>query len=155
MPGFEFPLEMHPRFTAMMPNPSWSDLIRISLAARMGARTRPIIRRRGVSGSTNPAHQLERNSADLNLISGESGIGKSRLARTLAERISGESYTPLHLQCSPFHTNIALYPIIEHFERVAGFTAYCRWVACSPSAGAQRKAGPRRIMSSSATCGQT
>ncbi len=102
-----------------------------------------------------PAYQQERNSADLNLISGEPGIGKSRLARTLAEQIASKSYTPIRLQCSPFHTDRALYPFIEHFERVAGFTAYCRWAACSPSAGAQRKAGPRRIMSSSATCGQT
>ena len=81
----------------------------------MGARTRSIIRRRGVSGSTNPAYQQERNSADLNLISGEPGIGKSRLARALAERIAGESYTPIRLQCSPFHTDRAIYPFIEHF----------------------------------------
>ena len=38
------------------------------------------------------------------LISGEPGIGKSRLAAALAERIAGEPYTRLRYQCSPYHT---------------------------------------------------
>jgi class 3 adenylate cyclase/predicted ATPase len=55
------------------------------------------------------------------LISGEPGIGKSRLAAALEERIASEPYTPLHYQCSPYHTNSALYPIIAQLERAAGF----------------------------------
>src|SRR5262249_31866568 len=44
------------------------------------------------------------------LISGEAGIGKSRLAAALAERVAGEPHTRLRYQCSPYHTNSALGP---------------------------------------------
>ncbi len=57
------------------------------------------------------------------LISGEPGIGKSRLVATLAERIAGEPHTRLRYQCSPYHTNSALRPFIAQLERAAGFKA--------------------------------
>src|SRR5215472_10479113 len=57
------------------------------------------------------------------LISGEPGIGKSRLVAALAERITGEPYTRLRYQCSPYHTNSALRPFISQLERAAGFKA--------------------------------
>ena len=57
------------------------------------------------------------------LISGEPGIGKSRLVAALEERIADEPYTPLRYQCSPHHTNSALYPFIAQLERAAGFKA--------------------------------
>ena len=55
------------------------------------------------------------------LLSGEPGIGKSRLVRTLRERLSGEAHTPLRYQCSPYHVNSALRPVIDQLERAAGF----------------------------------
>jgi hypothetical protein len=55
------------------------------------------------------------------LVSGEPGIGKSRLAQTLVERLSGEPYTRLRLFCSPHHQDSALYPTITQLERAAGF----------------------------------
>jgi predicted ATPase/class 3 adenylate cyclase len=55
------------------------------------------------------------------LISGEAGIGKSRLAMALAERIAGEPHTRLRYQCSPYHTNSALRPMIAQLERAADF----------------------------------
>ena len=57
------------------------------------------------------------------LISGEPGIGKSRLAAALAERIADEPHTRLRYQCSPYHTNSALRPFIAQLERAAGFKA--------------------------------
>jgi class 3 adenylate cyclase/tetratricopeptide (TPR) repeat protein len=57
------------------------------------------------------------------LISGEPGIGKSHLAAALAQRITGEPYTWLRYQCSPYHTNSALRPFIAQLERAAGFKA--------------------------------
>ena len=54
------------------------------------------------------------------LISGEAGLGKSRLALTLAERLADEPHTRLRYQCSPYHTNSALHPFIMQFERAAG-----------------------------------
>jgi len=57
------------------------------------------------------------------LISGEPGIGKSRLVAALAERIAGEPHTRLRYQCSPYDTNSALRPFIAQLERAAGFKA--------------------------------
>ena len=55
------------------------------------------------------------------LVSGEPGIGKSRLAQTLFERLAGEPHTRLRLFCSPHHQDSALYPTITQLERAAGF----------------------------------
>jgi class 3 adenylate cyclase/tetratricopeptide (TPR) repeat protein len=57
------------------------------------------------------------------LISGEAGIGKSRLAAAVAERIASEPHTRLRYQCSHYHTNSALRPFIAQLERAAGFKA--------------------------------
>ena len=54
------------------------------------------------------------------LISGEAGIGKSRLTAELLERLAGEPHTRLRNFCSPQHTDSALYPIIRQMERAAG-----------------------------------
>jgi class 3 adenylate cyclase/predicted ATPase len=55
------------------------------------------------------------------LISGEPGIGKSRLTVALSEHIGGESHTRLRYFCSPHHQDSALYPFISQLERAAGF----------------------------------
>jgi class 3 adenylate cyclase/tetratricopeptide (TPR) repeat protein len=56
------------------------------------------------------------------LISGEPGIGKSRLTQVLREQLAHEPYVALYYQCSPYHLNSALYPITEQLEFAAGFT---------------------------------
>src|SRR5262249_23501400 len=53
----------------------------------------------------------------------EPGIGKSRLAAALAERIAGEPHTRLRYQCSPYHSNSALRPFIAQLERASGVKA--------------------------------
>jgi class 3 adenylate cyclase/predicted ATPase len=53
------------------------------------------------------------------LISGEAGIGKSRLTAEFLERLPGEPHTRLRYFCSPQHSDSALYPIIGHLERAA------------------------------------
>ena len=55
------------------------------------------------------------------LLSGEAGIGKSRLTAALLERLAGEPHTLLRYFCSPQHTDSALYPVISQMERAAGF----------------------------------
>jgi class 3 adenylate cyclase len=55
------------------------------------------------------------------LLSGEAGIGKSRLTAALLERIATEPHTRLRYFCSPQHTDSALFPIISQMERAAGF----------------------------------
>jgi hypothetical protein len=55
------------------------------------------------------------------LLSGEPGIGKSRLTAALMERLASEPHTRLRYFCSPQHTDSALYPVIGQMERAAGF----------------------------------
>ena len=55
------------------------------------------------------------------LISGEPGIGKSRLTAALSEHIGTEPHTRLRYFCSPHHQDSALYPFIAQLERAAGF----------------------------------
>ncbi|MBV9531068.1 MAG: AAA family ATPase [Bradyrhizobium sp.] len=54
------------------------------------------------------------------LLSGEPGIGKSRVTVAIMEQIAAESHTRLRYLCSPQHTDSALYPIAEQMERAAG-----------------------------------
>jgi class 3 adenylate cyclase/tetratricopeptide (TPR) repeat protein len=68
-------------------------------------------------------HLAWKGEGQVVLISGEPGIGKSRLAAALAERIAGEPHTRLRYQCSPYHANSALRPFIAQLERAAGFKA--------------------------------
>jgi len=55
------------------------------------------------------------------LISGEPGIGKSRLAAALRERLEGEDLTRLRFFTSPHHQESALYPFVAQLERAARF----------------------------------
>jgi class 3 adenylate cyclase len=55
------------------------------------------------------------------LLSGEPGIGKSRLTAALLERIASEPHTRLRYFCSPQRTDSALYPVISQMERAARF----------------------------------
>jgi class 3 adenylate cyclase/predicted ATPase len=58
----------------------------------------------------------------LVLLSGEAGIGKSRLTAALLERLATEPHTRLRYFCSPQHTDSAFYPITSQMERAAGLT---------------------------------
>ena len=63
------------------------------------------------------------------LLSGEPGIGKSRLTAALLEAIAPEPHTRLRNFCSPQHTDSALYPTIGQIERAAGFSRDDSWQA--------------------------
>jgi class 3 adenylate cyclase/tetratricopeptide (TPR) repeat protein len=55
------------------------------------------------------------------LLSGEPGIGKSRILSTLRERLEGQGAQALRFQCSPYYINSAFWPIIDNFERALKF----------------------------------
>jgi class 3 adenylate cyclase/tetratricopeptide (TPR) repeat protein len=56
------------------------------------------------------------------LVSGEPGIGKSRLVAALSQHIASDPHTRLRYFCSPYHQHSALYPFIAQLERAARFT---------------------------------
>ena len=55
------------------------------------------------------------------LISGEAGIGKSRLIQGLRDRVAKSDHIRIRYQCSPYHANSTLYPTIQQLARAAGF----------------------------------
>ena len=65
--------------------------------------------------------QAKAGNGRVVLISAEPGVGKSRLAEALAERIAVEPHIRLRYFCSPHHQDSALYPVIAQMERAAGF----------------------------------
>ena len=64
--------------------------------------------------------KAKRGAGQVVLLSGEPGIGKSRLTAALLERVASEPHTRLRYFCSPQHTESAFYPIISQTERAAG-----------------------------------
>lgn len=65
--------------------------------------------------------QAKTGEGQVMVLSGEPGLGKSRLVREIETWIGDEPYSRILHQCSPYHTNSALYPVIEWLERAAGF----------------------------------
>src|SRR5271169_3427188 len=55
------------------------------------------------------------------ILTGEPGIGKSRITAALHERIEGDKHTRLRYFCSSHHQDSAFYPVIAQLQRAAGF----------------------------------
>jgi predicted ATPase len=66
--------------------------------------------------------RAQRGEGQVVLLSGEPGIGKSRLVQELKDQLAREGVTRIEFRCSPYHQNSALYPIIEHLQRLLQFT---------------------------------
>jgi class 3 adenylate cyclase len=64
--------------------------------------------------------QAKAGEGQLVLLSGEAGIGKSRLAHGIIDAISSEQHIRVSYQCSPYHTGSPLYPVIQQLMFTAG-----------------------------------
>ena len=62
--------------------------------------------------------QVKEGRGQVVLLSGEPGIGKSRLAYTLKEQVTSEGSLLFEAHCSPYHQHSALYPLIEVLQRM-------------------------------------
>ena len=65
--------------------------------------------------------RAQEKEGQLVLLSGEPGIGKSRILNTLRERLEAGGAKCLRFQCSPYYVNSALWPSIANFERALKF----------------------------------
>src|SRR4029077_4188934 len=65
--------------------------------------------------------RAQQGEGQVVLLSGEPGIGKSRLLQELKDELAHEGVTRIEFRCSPYHQNSALYPIIEHLQRLLQF----------------------------------
>jgi predicted ATPase len=65
--------------------------------------------------------QAKTGAGQVVLLSGEAGIGKSRMVQELKEHVITEGATRIEFRCSPYHQNSAFYPIIEHLQRLLQF----------------------------------
>lgn len=65
--------------------------------------------------------QAQDGEGQVVLLSGEPGIGKSRILSTLRERLEAQGAGALRFQCSPYYVNSAFHPTIDNFERALKF----------------------------------
>jgi predicted ATPase/class 3 adenylate cyclase len=92
-------------------------------AIRAGAAT-PLIGRAHEMGLLLDRWRLARQrEGQVVTLIGEAGIGKSRLIEALQGAVAAEPHGLLYWQCSPYHNDNALYPVIHHISRNAGFVS--------------------------------
>jgi predicted ATPase/class 3 adenylate cyclase len=113
--GFERPIHV------------WRVLAPGSVSSRFEARTSsqltPLVNRQAELRLLHKQYsKAKRGKGQVVVISGEPGIGKSRLVEALRTRLAGERYGFLSFQCSSYHTSSALHPVIHYLEHASGIT---------------------------------
>jgi class 3 adenylate cyclase/predicted ATPase len=110
------------------PAPAWLVLRRSAVESRFealrgSALSRLIGRDEEIELLLRRWERAKAGDGQVVLISGEPGIGKSRLSAALAERLHGEPHLRLRYFCSPYYQDSALYPFIDQLGRAAGFAS--------------------------------
>ena len=111
-----FPEPIHPYQVV------WESAVESRFEALHGATPTPLVgREEEVDLLQRHWHRAKSGEGRVVLLSGEPGIGKSRLTVALQERLQNEPHTRLRYFCSPHHQDSALHPTIAQLERAAGF----------------------------------
>src|ERR1700726_3050488 len=108
------------------PVPAWRVLRPSSVASRFealrGAALTPLVGRdEEIDLLLRRWTRAKAGDGQVVLISGEPGLGKSRITAALEERLDAEPHLRLRYFCSPYHQDSALYPFIDQLERASGF----------------------------------
>ena len=107
------------------PQPAWQVLGESAMLSRFEAlrsgETPLIGREEEIALLVRRWQHVKSGEGRVVLISGEPGIGKSRLTAALSEHIGTDPHTRLRYFCSPHHQDSALHPFITQLERAAGF----------------------------------
>ena len=91
-------------------------------AARAGYRPLPIVGRdQELVLVMERWRQAKAGEGQVVLLTGEAGIGKSRIVAALLDTLADEPHVPIRNQCSPYHTDSSLRPVIQHLGFAAGF----------------------------------
>ena len=108
------------------PVPAWAVLRRSSIESRFEAlrsgQTPLVGRTDEFELMFRRWQQVKSGQGRVVILTGEPGIGKSRITVALQEHLQGEAHTRLRNFCSPHHQDTALHPLIGRLERAAGFT---------------------------------
>jgi class 3 adenylate cyclase/tetratricopeptide (TPR) repeat protein len=106
------------------PVPAWRVCGEASVESRFAANRTgdlPLIGRAHEMGLMRERWHLARQGeGQIVTVIGEAGIGKSRTIEALHEELAGEAHERINLQCSPYHSDSALYPVIQYLNRAAG-----------------------------------
>ena len=93
-------------------------------AARQSGRAAPIVGRDQELGLLLERwRQATGSEGQAILLTGEAGIGKSRISEAVVEAVARESHFLLRYQCSPYHADSTLYPVVQQLGHAARFSA--------------------------------
>lgn len=111
------------------PQPAWQVLRAVSTGSRFegtrGVVTGPLVGRQAEFDVLSRCWQRTvQGEGGVVLLSGEPGIGKSRLVLALQDRLEGQ-HAFLRYDCSPLHANSAFYPVIRHLAQAACIEPAC------------------------------
>jgi len=108
------------------PVPAWQVLRPSAVASRFealrGSALTPLIgREEEIDLLLRRWVRAQAGDGQVVLISGEPGIGKSRITGELERRLDAEPHIPLRYFCSPYHQDSALFPFVDQLGRASGF----------------------------------
>jgi class 3 adenylate cyclase len=109
-----------------VPVPAWQVLRPSAVASRFealrGSALTPLVgREEEIELLLRRWARAKTGDGQVALISGEPGIGKSRITAELKDRFHAESHIRLRYFCSPYHQDSALYPFVDQLGRATGF----------------------------------